>query len=525
MKEQEKKKEVQKAISPVDVATDSNKKYQIFISSSYEDLLDERKAIIDEILKAENIPAGMESFVAGNDADLKVIEKAIDQSDIYVILVGARYGSVVSRNQNKSFTEIEFEYAKGKGKPILAFLLDDGSFDKIRNDLPKNHEDKRYEGELRRFREEVKKIEGGEKHRIVGFFGPRPDGIKQLANCFIGALYRLINNKEFNARGWVRGDIYERFRLPREIDQNEFMQRIVKRLCRFDVLSKRCTNENPSQKKAMATYFWDRYLARLTDSKIRRIFFESGSTIAYLSQEFENRLESPCGQKHQHDWQISTNNILTYLQLVLFKNLHLQLLPYGPPELKYGATFGKLTELPGYPPPNTPEENTITSSALKEVDKLAKDLSDNKPKIFLATASGLELDEKSGFLGFHVGSYYNRLFKLSIFRNTNKHPVVVFLDDSKVGRSFKVGHCHPISYVNEDQMTWESICQDIPLALCIGAKSEKKWHEYAATLKKYGFKHAEPLETDDNKCFPLIIKNDKFEQYIKKVSVLTRKGK
>ena len=42
----------------------NDKKYQVFISSTFDDLKEERKAILEAILITNNIPVGMESFVA-----------------------------------------------------------------------------------------------------------------------------------------------------------------------------------------------------------------------------------------------------------------------------------------------------------------------------------------------------------------------------------------------------------------------------------------------------------------------------
>ena len=44
-----------------------DKKYQIFISSTYEDLKDERNAAVKTILTMDHIPIGMEMFNAGDD--------------------------------------------------------------------------------------------------------------------------------------------------------------------------------------------------------------------------------------------------------------------------------------------------------------------------------------------------------------------------------------------------------------------------------------------------------------------------
>lgn len=41
-----------------------NKKYQVFVSSTYEDLIDERKLVSNALLESNCIPAGMELFPA-----------------------------------------------------------------------------------------------------------------------------------------------------------------------------------------------------------------------------------------------------------------------------------------------------------------------------------------------------------------------------------------------------------------------------------------------------------------------------
>ena len=75
-----------------------NKKLQVFISSTYTDLIEERQAAVEAILDAGHIPAGMELFKAGNDSQLKTIYKWIDESDVYMIILGGRYGSVESKS-------------------------------------------------------------------------------------------------------------------------------------------------------------------------------------------------------------------------------------------------------------------------------------------------------------------------------------------------------------------------------------------------------------------------------------------
>src|SRR3954453_17427093 len=70
------------------------RKLQVFVSSTYTDLIDERQAAVAAILKAGHIPAGMELFTAGNKSQLEVVKQWIKESDVYLLLLGARYGSI-----------------------------------------------------------------------------------------------------------------------------------------------------------------------------------------------------------------------------------------------------------------------------------------------------------------------------------------------------------------------------------------------------------------------------------------------
>lgn len=97
-------------------------KYQIFISSTYQDLIEARKKVSETILNMYHIPIGMEMFSADDDDQWQVIKDTIDQSDYYVIIIGHRYGSETV--DGISYTEKEYDYAKSKGIPILAFIRD-----------------------------------------------------------------------------------------------------------------------------------------------------------------------------------------------------------------------------------------------------------------------------------------------------------------------------------------------------------------------------------------------------------------
>lgn len=99
------------------------KKYQFFISSTYEDLKEERNKAIQAILTMNQFPIDMEMFSAANDDQWKIIKEAIDSSDFYILIIGNRYGSIEDTT-GISYTEKEFDYAVEKKIPVLAFIVD-----------------------------------------------------------------------------------------------------------------------------------------------------------------------------------------------------------------------------------------------------------------------------------------------------------------------------------------------------------------------------------------------------------------
>lgn len=85
-----------------------DKKYQIFVSSTYEDLKEERDQAIKAILEMGHIPVGMEMFSAADEEQWQLIARQIEATDYYIIIVGHRYGS--ETREGISYTEKEFDY-------------------------------------------------------------------------------------------------------------------------------------------------------------------------------------------------------------------------------------------------------------------------------------------------------------------------------------------------------------------------------------------------------------------------------
>lgn len=99
-------------------------RYQIFISSTYEDMKEERQAAMMAILGKKHIPAGMEYFSARYLSQFDVIKEWIENCDIFLLILGGRYGSICDETK-KSFVHMEFEYAQSLGMPIIVLIAED----------------------------------------------------------------------------------------------------------------------------------------------------------------------------------------------------------------------------------------------------------------------------------------------------------------------------------------------------------------------------------------------------------------
>ncbi|RWN69740.1 MAG: DUF4062 domain-containing protein [Mesorhizobium sp.] len=125
-------------------------RHQVFVSSTFTDLKEERAEVIQAIWELDCIPTGMEAFVASNESQWDVIKRVIDECDYYVLIIGGRYGSVTD---GISYTEKEYRYAKKTGLPVLAFVH--GKPDEI--PVGKTEKDETSRKKLEAFRSEIMK--------------------------------------------------------------------------------------------------------------------------------------------------------------------------------------------------------------------------------------------------------------------------------------------------------------------------------------------------------------------------------
>lgn len=96
------------------------KRYQVFVSSTYADLKEERQHVIQTLMEMDCIPAGMELFPAADQEQWDFIKRVIDDCDYYLLIVGGRYGSITS--DGISYTEKEFDYAVQIGLKVVALI-------------------------------------------------------------------------------------------------------------------------------------------------------------------------------------------------------------------------------------------------------------------------------------------------------------------------------------------------------------------------------------------------------------------
>jgi Domain of unknown function (DUF4062) len=97
-----------------------DRRYQVFISSTFTDLIDERREVMQALLEMDCLPAGMELFPAGDTDQWTLIKRVIEQSDYYLVILGGRYGSTTE--EGISYTEKEYDYAVELGIPVMGFV-------------------------------------------------------------------------------------------------------------------------------------------------------------------------------------------------------------------------------------------------------------------------------------------------------------------------------------------------------------------------------------------------------------------
>jgi len=166
----------------------STKRYSVFISSTFEDLRDERRSVQDTIIEVGDFPVQMESFPASDQDAFDLITSLLDQCDYYVLIIGGRYGTVST--DELSFTHREFRYAVAIGIPVLVML----------------------HGDRGKISAEKTELSQQGRRRLDAFIEEASTGRTRKTWTTVGDLKAAVLNALANAKqtkpriGWVRGD-------------------------------------------------------------------------------------------------------------------------------------------------------------------------------------------------------------------------------------------------------------------------------------------------------------------------------
>ncbi len=214
------------------------RKLQVFVSSTYTDLVEERQAAVAAILKAGHIPAGMELFSAGDKSQLEVIKKWIDQSDVYMLILGTRYGSIEPLSSD-GYTEVEYDYAVSTGKPFFSLVMGDGAVDIKLKSTGGSFLEKSNPAKLATFREKV-------LAKMCSIYNDPRD----IRSYILENLIDLADREDLE--GWVKGSsVVDPQPLYREISE---LNDLVKQL-KGELSDARVQQESPSASQSIADDF------------------------------------------------------------------------------------------------------------------------------------------------------------------------------------------------------------------------------------------------------------------------------
>jgi hypothetical protein len=95
---------------------------KIYISSSFRDLREERRAVAEAITGRRHVAVGMETYRATDEPAVEFCIADVKRCDIYIGIFAFRYGSAIG-TEGKSITQLEYEAAGDAGHKRFIFLL------------------------------------------------------------------------------------------------------------------------------------------------------------------------------------------------------------------------------------------------------------------------------------------------------------------------------------------------------------------------------------------------------------------
>lgn len=172
------------------------KKYSVFISSTYEDLKEIRKEVGQTLVDDGYWVEGMELFPAADVPSWKIIEETIDKCDYYVLIVAHRYGSI-EKESGISYTEKEYRYALAKEIQTLGFVIHEDT-----NWLPKHIEKGEGNIKLQNFIETITK-------KQIAYWKDVADLKDKIIKALKAAIDRDKKEEKDNRKGWIRANLLD----------------------------------------------------------------------------------------------------------------------------------------------------------------------------------------------------------------------------------------------------------------------------------------------------------------------------
>lgn len=96
----------------------------VFVCSTFGDLSAERESVLDAIRRLQLKHDSMEFFGARAAQPIETCLEEVRRSDILVVIVGHRYGTIVPE-LGISFSEAEYDEGHRLQKPCLVYIRDD----------------------------------------------------------------------------------------------------------------------------------------------------------------------------------------------------------------------------------------------------------------------------------------------------------------------------------------------------------------------------------------------------------------
>lgn len=446
------------------------RKYQVFISSTFSDLAEARQQATLAVVRAGHFPLNLEYTGPDPASKLDFIKDAIAECQYYVLILGHRYGSIGTgqqEGQERSYVEIELDEAERNHLNVLAFVMQRDKVTGLRNRLKRPTDATEIENDRQYWRLYDRLTD----HLKGPFYRPfsKPEDI------FLHLLVYLSTDHP-NVKGYIPEPMAEdEANTLRISSSNEILKDTIQRLGQFKFVDPRLGIAK-EKKLALARAFSQLHGEHLGD-KWKRVFIESGSTLAYIAKELAPRLSKMVDGRSER--KIMTNNALAYLYLWLCAGVLCHPDPEGPPDNKYGAMFGALTNRDRIPDYTQPPLAAYDPDAVELISVMSSSIfgesTHNSHSILLGAASALQLSDTvniddggvvpaglSECRGFHGGSYPNRLFKRCMY--LSRIPTFIFMHDEKINARVTPGICH---FLCDSVYTWDRFKIDHPTSLWI----------------------------------------------------------